>query len=70
MADALAVIEIMLAQNALQQHGYYYGPVDVNLNKSARLALMSFQKDDGRTATGELDDELFQRLLEFSREQA
>lgn len=46
-ADSLAFIKIMLAQSALQQSGYYYGPVDGNLNNSARQALMDFQKDDG-----------------------
>ncbi|MCL4704268.1 peptidoglycan-binding protein [bacterium] len=62
-ADSLAFIKIMLAQSALQQSGYYYGPVDGNLNNSARQALMDFQKDDDLPVTGELDDELFRRFL-------
>ncbi len=68
MTDSLAFIEIMLAQSALQQSGYYHGPVDGNLSKSARQALVGFQKDDGLEVTGELDDELFSRLLELRQE--
>jgi peptidoglycan hydrolase-like protein with peptidoglycan-binding domain len=63
MKNSLAFIEIMLAQSALQQSGYYHGPVDGNLNELARQALMGFQKDDGLEVTGELDDELFRRCL-------
>ncbi|MCI0699113.1 peptidoglycan-binding protein [candidate division KSB1 bacterium] len=63
MTDSLAFIEIMLAQSTLQQSGYYHGPVDGNLSKSARQALMGFQKDDGLEVTGELDDELLGRLM-------
>lgn len=62
-ADSLAFIKVMLAQSALQQSGYYHGPVDGNLDNSARQALMGFQKDDGLQVTGELDDELFRRFL-------
>jgi peptidoglycan hydrolase-like protein with peptidoglycan-binding domain len=63
LTDSLAFIEMMLAQSALQQSGYYHGPVDGNLSKSARQALMGFQKDDGLEVTGELDDELLGRLM-------
>jgi peptidoglycan hydrolase-like protein with peptidoglycan-binding domain len=63
MINTLAFIEMMLAQSALQQSGYYHGPVDGNLSKSARQALMGFQKDDGLEVTGELDDELLRRLM-------
>jgi peptidoglycan hydrolase-like protein with peptidoglycan-binding domain len=63
MTDSLIFIEIMLAQSTLQQSGYYHGPVDGKLSKSARQALMGFQKDDGLEVTGELDDEIFSRLL-------
>jgi peptidoglycan hydrolase-like protein with peptidoglycan-binding domain len=63
MTDSLAFIEIMLAQSALQQSGHYHGPVDGKLSKSARQALMGFQKDDGLEVTGELDDELFSKLM-------
>ncbi len=70
MTDSLSFIEIMLAQSALQQSGYYHGPVDGNLNNSARQALMGFQKDDGLEVTGELDDELFRRLLALRQERA
>jgi peptidoglycan hydrolase-like protein with peptidoglycan-binding domain len=59
---------MMLAQSALQQSGYYHGPVDGNLSKSARQALMDFQKDDGLGVTGELDDEVFSRLLALRHE--
>ena len=68
MTDSLSFIEIMLAQSVLQRSGYYRGPVDGNLSKSARQALMSFQKDDGLEATGELDDELFNRFLALRQE--
>jgi peptidoglycan hydrolase-like protein with peptidoglycan-binding domain len=63
MTDSLTFIEMMLAQSALQQSGYYHGPVDGNLSKPARQALMGFQKDDGLEVTGELDDELLRRLM-------
>lgn len=68
MAVHLSFIKIMLSQNALQQRGYYHGPVDGNLSVSARQALMSFQNDHGFAVTGELDEELFYRLLELRRE--
>ena len=55
MADSLSFVEIMLAQNALQQRGFYHGPIDGKLDKSARQALMNFQKADGLEVTGELD---------------
>jgi hypothetical protein len=60
----------MLAQSVLQQSGYYQGPIDGNFNNSARQALMRFQKDDGLEVTGELDDELFRRLLALRQERA
>lgn len=63
MKNSLAFIEIMLAQSALRQSGYYHGPVDGKLNESARLALRGFQKDDGLEVTGELNDDLFHRFL-------
>lgn len=63
LIDSLAFIEMMLAQSALQQVGYYHGPVDGNFNQSARQALMGFQKDDGLEVTGELDDELLRRFM-------
>jgi peptidoglycan hydrolase-like protein with peptidoglycan-binding domain len=47
VTGSLAFIEMMLAQSALQQSGYYHGPVDGNLSKSACQALMGFQKDGG-----------------------
>lgn len=70
MKNSLAFIEIMLAQSALQQSGFYHGPIDGNLNQSARLALMDFQKDGGLEVTGELDDELFGRFLALRQERA
>lgn len=70
MTDSLSFIEIMLAQSTLQQSGHYHGPVDGNLSESARQALIGFQKDDGLQVTGELDDELFRRLLALRQERA
>ncbi len=70
MAGSLTFIEIMLAQSALQQSGYYPGPVDGNLSESARQALMGFQKDGGLAVTGELDDALFRRFLALRQERA
>lgn len=69
MAD-LSFIKILLTQSALQQRGYYFGPVDGNLSIAARHALMSFQNDNGFAVTGELDEELFCRLLELRRERS
>ncbi len=63
MTDSLAFIEMMLAQSTLQQSGHYHGPVDGNLSKSARHALVGFQKNDGLEMTGELDDEFLRRLM-------
>ena len=68
MTDSLAFVEILLAQSALQQSGYYAGPVDGNLSNSARQALMVFQKDGGLEVTGELDAEVFCRLLALRHE--
>lgn len=68
MAGSLAFVEIMLAQSALQQSGYYHGPVDGSLNKSTRQALMGFQKDGGLEVTGDLDEELFRRLMALRQE--
>jgi hypothetical protein len=68
MTGSLTFIEVMLAQSVLQQSGYYHGPVDGTLSKSARHALMGFQKDGGLEVTGELDDELFHRLLALRQE--
>lgn len=70
MADSLTFMEIMLAQSALLKSGHYRGPVDGNLSESARQALTGFQKNDGLAVTGELDDELFRRLLALRQEQA
>jgi peptidoglycan hydrolase-like protein with peptidoglycan-binding domain len=70
MIDSLSFIEILLAQSVLQQSGYYQGPVDGNLNNSARQALMGFQKDGGLEVTGELDEKLFRRLLTLRQERA
>jgi peptidoglycan hydrolase-like protein with peptidoglycan-binding domain len=58
----------MLVQSVLQQSGYYQGPVDGNPSKSVRQALMGFQKDGGLEVTGELDDELFHKLLALRQE--
>ena len=68
MADSRSFVEIMLAQNALQQRGFYHGPIDGNLSKSVRQALMDFQKVDGLDVTGELDERLFHRLLALRQE--
>lgn len=68
MKNSLAFIEIMLAQSALQQSGYYHGPVDGKLNESARQALRGFQKDDGHEVTGELNDALLHRFLVLRQE--
>lgn len=70
MTDSRSFIEIMLAQSALQQRGYYHGPIDGNLSKSARQALMGFQENDGLEVTGELDERLFHRLLALRQETA
>lgn len=68
MADSRSFVEIMLAQSALQQRGFYHGPIDGNLSKSVRQALMDFQRVDGLDVTGELDEELFHRLLALRQE--
>ena len=70
MTDSLSFVEIMLAQSALQQSGYYRGPVDGSLNQSARQALIGFQKHEGLEASGELDDEVFCRLLVLRQKRA
>ncbi len=43
-------------QGRLASLGYYHGPVDDRANGSLRGALARFQRDEGLTATGELDD--------------
>jgi peptidoglycan hydrolase-like protein with peptidoglycan-binding domain len=70
MQDSPSLIEIILAQGALRQCGYYHGLLDGNSGRSARQALMGFQKDNGIEATGEFDDELFRTPLAWREEKA
>lgn len=53
-----------LAQAMLQIRHYDPGSADGELGASTRSAIGALQSDLGRTATGILDDELFDRLLD------
>jgi len=70
MRDFPSFIENIMAQGALQQGGYYHGPLDVTFGRSARQALMGFQKDHGFAVTGDLNEELFRMLLAWQNEKA
>lgn len=52
------------SQGMLQVRNYDPGTADGNFGRQTRSAISEFQTDLGRTATGDLDDELFFRLLD------
>lgn len=46
---------VFSAQQALKQAGYYDGPVDGLVGPMTRSAVMAFQRNEGREATGEIN---------------
>jgi hypothetical protein len=49
-------------QTALQDAGYYYGPITGSLNVETRAALANFQRDYGLPITGAVDEPTVQTL--------
>jgi N-acetylmuramoyl-L-alanine amidase len=57
------ITEINGVQMRLENLGYYQGGVDGKWNDATHLAILSFQKDNGLEATGEIDDALRAKLV-------
>jgi localization factor PodJL len=53
---------VALAQRALAKLGYYRGPSDGVLTPALKLAISSYQRDQGLTRTGALDPALIDRF--------
>ena len=49
-------------QTALQDTGYYSGPIDGSLNAETRTAIANFQRDYGLPITGAIDEPTVQTL--------
>jgi Putative peptidoglycan binding domain len=49
-------------QNALQDAGYYYGPITGSLSINTRAAIANFQRDYGLQITGAIDEETVEAL--------
>jgi hypothetical protein len=55
-------------QTTLNQLGYYYGAINGEFGKETQTALLTFQKESGLVATGELDDPTRARLQQARAE--
>lgn len=66
---ALAAVSgpVSTAQRALTKLGYYQGPTNGEASPALRLAVASYQRDQGLAATGNLDDTTVSRLAVFTR---
>ena len=53
--SAQNALDVMIAQQALQDEGYNVGPIDGKMGPKTAAALRKFQKDHGIQATGRLD---------------
>lgn len=49
-------------QSALQQEGYYSGPITGSLDEQTRAALAAYQRDNGLTITGNADEATVESL--------
>jgi Putative peptidoglycan binding domain len=49
-------------QTALQDAGYYYGPITGSLSVDTRAAIANFQRDYGLSITGAIDEETVEAL--------
>ncbi len=54
--------QVVLAQRALSHLGYYRGPADGAASQALKLAIISYQRDQGLPQTGGLDQSLLGRL--------
>jgi localization factor PodJL len=54
--------DLVLAQKALSQLGYYRGPQDGVSSPALRMAIAAYQKQQGLTPTGVVDADLAQRF--------
>ncbi|GAB4472740.1 MAG: hypothetical protein OHK0037_32800 [Elainellaceae cyanobacterium] len=55
-------------QTTLNRLGYYYGAINGEFSKETQTALVTFQKESGLVATGELDDPTRARLQQARAE--
>jgi hypothetical protein len=53
---------IVNVQTALQDAGYYYGPITGSLSVDTRAAIANFQRDSGLPMTGAIDEETVEAL--------
>jgi hypothetical protein len=61
-SDLLPDEVIVNVQTALQQAGYYYGPITGSLSVDTRAAIANFQRDYGLPITGAIDEETVEAL--------
>ena len=60
--DLLPDQVIANVQSALQEAGYYAGPITGSLNPATRAAISNFQRDYGLIITGAIDEPTVQSL--------
>lgn len=60
--DLLPDQVIANVQRALQEAGYYAGPITGSLNPATRAAISNFQRDYGLIITGAIDEPTVQSL--------
>lgn len=59
--------DLGVAQQALSQLGYYQGPRDGVASPALRMAIAAYQRDQGLSASGEVDGETLGRLAAAAR---
>ena len=59
--------DLGVAQQALSHLGYYQGPRDGVASPALRMAIAAFQRDQGLTASGDVDGETLSRLAASAR---
>ena len=60
-------LSLSAAQKALGRLGYYRGAEDGQDSTALRLAIRSFQRDQGVVATGQIDTATASRLTSYAR---
>jgi localization factor PodJL len=66
-AQAPATPDLVTAQRALNQLGYYQGPTDGVASPALRLALAAYQRDQSLTVTGATDAATLAKLSVYTR---
>ena len=62
MKDKAEKSDVMATQQALKEKGFDPGPADGRMGPRTRAALRDYQKKEGLTATGRLDDQTSAKL--------